>query len=77
MKHAKSARENLTALARKAREQIDGKKYDAAFRAEGVTDIEKIGLAYYKGKVEMVREIKKRISGRGRKIVKCRKTVKS
>ena len=41
------------------------------------SDIEKIGLAYYKGKVEMVREIKKRVSGRGRKIVKRRKIVKS
>ena len=68
---------DLVRFEREIREQIDGKKYDAAFRAEGITDIEKIGLAYYKGKVEMVREIKKRISGRGRKIVKHRKIVKS
>ena len=30
-------------------------KYDATFRAEGITDIEKIGLAYCKSKVEICR----------------------
>ena len=39
----------------KAREQIDGKKYDTTFRAEGIADIEKIGLAYCKDKVELCR----------------------
>ena len=37
------------------KELIDGKKYDTAFRAEGITDIEKIGLAYCKNKVEISR----------------------
>ena len=39
----------------KAREQIDGKQYDATFRAEGIADIEKIGLAYFKDRVEICR----------------------
>ena len=39
----------------KARAQIDGKQYDATFRAEGVSDIVKIGLAYCKDKVELCR----------------------
>ena len=39
----------------KAREQIDGKQYDTTFRAEGIADIEKIGLAYSKDKVEICR----------------------
>ena len=53
VKAGKSRRDNLKSLAREARRQIDGKQYDAAFRAEGITDIEKIGLAYYKGKCEI------------------------
>ena len=36
--------------------QIGGKKYDATFRAEGITDIEKIGLAYFKDRVELCKE---------------------
>ncbi len=46
--------DDLKALAQAAREQIEGKKYDTTFRAEGLTDIVKIGLAYYKNKVELV-----------------------
>ena len=45
------------ALARDARAQIDGKKYDATFRAEGIKDIEKIGLAYFKDKVELCKNL--------------------
>ena len=55
VKRANSEADDLKALAREAREQIDGKKYDAAFRAEGILDIEKIGLAYCKNKVEICR----------------------
>ena len=54
VKAADSESDNLKALAQAAREQIDGKKYDTTFRAEGLTDIVKIGLAYYKNKVDMV-----------------------
>ena len=54
---ADSATDDLKALARDARSQIDGKKYDATFRAEGITDIEKIGLAYFKDKVELCKEV--------------------
>ena len=50
---ADSQDEDLKALAREARRQIDGKKYDVTFRAEGIADIVKIGLAYYKDKVEL------------------------
>ena len=32
---------------------VDGKKYDTTFRAEGIADIVKIGLAYHKDKVEL------------------------
>ena len=55
VKAADSAKDDLKALARGALEQIDGKKYDTAFRAEGIADIEKIGLAYFKNKVEICR----------------------
>ena len=53
VKAADSDKDDLKALAREARAQIDGKQYDASFRAEGLADIEKIGLAYFKGKVEL------------------------
>ena len=53
VKAADSATDDLKALACDARAQIDGKKYDVTFRAEGITDIEKIGLAYFKDKVEL------------------------
>ena len=53
VKAADSATDDLKDLAREARAQIDGKKYDVTFRAEGITDIEKIGLAYFKDKVEL------------------------
>ncbi|MDO5319992.1 MAG: PD-(D/E)XK nuclease domain-containing protein, partial [bacterium] len=56
VKKADGSGDDLKALARAARAQIDGKKYDATFRAEGVVNIEKIGLAYYKDKVELCRE---------------------
>ena len=55
VKRADAATDDLKALAREAREQIDGKKYDTAFRAEGIADIEKIGLAYFKNAVEISR----------------------
>ena len=55
VKAADSATADLKVLARDARAQIDGKKYDATFRAEGIKDIEKIGLAYFKNKVEICR----------------------
>ena len=54
MKAADGPGDDLKALAQGARRQIDGKKYDAAFRAEGIADIVKIGLAYCKDKVELV-----------------------
>ena len=57
IKAADSATADLKALARDARAQIDGKKYDATFRAEGIKDIEKIGLAYFKDKVELCRNL--------------------
>ena len=57
VKAADSANDDLKALARDARAQIDGKKYDTTFRAEGITDIEKIGLAYFKDKVELCKEL--------------------
>ena len=53
VKAADSEKDDLKSLARDARAQIDGKKYDTTFRAEGITDIEKIGLAYCKGRVEL------------------------
>ena len=59
VKAADSANDDLKALARDARAQIDGKKYDTTFRAEGITDIEKIGLAYFKDKVELCKELPK------------------
>ena len=59
VKVADSAADDLKALARDARAQIDGKKYDTSFRAEGITGIEKIGLAYFKDKVELCRELPK------------------
>ena len=55
VKKADTETDDLKALAREAREQIDGKKYDATFRAEGISDIEKIGLAYFKNAVEICR----------------------
>ena len=55
VKKADSPDADLKVLAREAREQIDGREYDATFRAEGVADIEKIGLAYCKSKVEICR----------------------
>ena len=57
VKAADSATADLKALARDARAQIDGKKYDATFRAEGIKDIEKIGLAYFKDKVELCKNL--------------------
>ena len=55
VKKADSPDDDLKALAREARAQIDGRQYDATFRAEGVSDIEKIGLAYCKNRVELCR----------------------
>ena len=57
IKAADSATADLKVLARDARAQIDGKKYDATFRAEGIKDIEKIGLAYFKDKVELCKNL--------------------
>ena len=56
IKAADSAQDDLKALARDARAQIDGKKYDTTFRAEGIMDIDKIGLAYFKDKVELCKD---------------------
>ena len=56
MKKADSPDADLKQLASEAREQIDGKQYDASFRAEGIADVEKIGLAYCKNRVELCRE---------------------
>ena len=53
VKAADGLGDDLKALALDARQQIDGKKYDTTFRAEGIADIVKIGLAYYKDKVEL------------------------
>ena len=55
VKKADSPTDDLKQLAREARAQIDGKQYDTTFRAEGIADIEKIGLAYCKNKVEICR----------------------
>ena len=55
VKKADSPDDDLKALAREARAQIDCREYDATFRAEGIVDIEKIGLAYCKNKVELCR----------------------
>ena len=55
VKKADSPDDDLKQLAREARQQIDGKQYDATFRAEGIADIEKIGLAYCKDRVEICR----------------------
>ena len=55
VKKADSETDDLKALAREARSQIDGRQYDTTFRAEGLADIEKIGLAYFKNKVEICR----------------------
>ena len=55
VKKADGETDDLKALASEARRQIDGRKYDAAFRAEGITDIEKIGLAYCKNRAELCR----------------------
>ena len=53
VKAADGPGDDLKALAHDARRQIDGKKYDATFRAEGLADIVKIGLAYCKDQVEL------------------------
>ena len=53
VKAADGPDDDLKALAREARRQIDGKQYDTTFRAEGLADIVKLGLAYYKNKVEL------------------------
>ena len=55
MKKADAVTDDLKALAREAREQIDGKQYDTTSRAEGIADVEKIGLAYFKNAVEICR----------------------
>ena len=53
VKAADCPNDDLKALALESRRQIDGKKYDTTFRAEGIADIVKIGLAYRKDKVEL------------------------
>ena len=57
VKAADGPDDDLKALAREARRQIDGKKYDTTFRAEGIADIVKIGLAYCKDKVELLCDV--------------------
>ena len=54
LKAAKSAQENLQVLAEDALEQIEQKRYDTDLLAEGVTDIYKYGIAFYKKNVEIV-----------------------
>ena len=54
LKAAKSAQENLQMLAEAALEQIEQKRYDTALFAEGVNDIYKYGIAFYKKNVEIV-----------------------
>lgn len=54
LKVAKSAQENLQVLAEDALGQIEQKRYDTALLAEGVTDIYKYGIAFYKKNVEIV-----------------------
>lgn len=56
VKKADGPDDDLKALARAARAQIDCRKYDATFRAEGLADIEKLGFAYYKDNIELCRE---------------------
>ena len=53
VKTADGPDDDLKALAREARRQIDDRQYDTTFRAEGLADIVKLGLAYYKNKVEL------------------------
>ena len=53
VKRATNETDDLKALAADARAQIDGRQYDATFRAEGLADIVKIGLAYCKNNVEL------------------------
>jgi len=53
VKRAKNMRQSLKKLAADARRQIDGKSYAVAMNAAGVTDILKIGLAYYRKRVEV------------------------
>ena len=55
VKKADSPDDDLKQLAREARQQVDSRAYDATFRAEGIADIEKIGLAYCKNQVEICR----------------------
>ena len=53
VKAADGPNDDLKALAREARRQIDDRQYDTTFQAEGLADIVKLGLAYYKNKVEL------------------------
>ena len=39
--------------------QCSPKIRDTTFHAEGITDIEKIGLAYFKDKVELCKDLPK------------------
>ena len=54
VKAADSDADDLKALAAAALRQIDEKDYSATLRAEGVTEIVKIGLAYHAKRVELV-----------------------
>ena len=45
-KHAKTDSEDLDTLAEEALRQIDTQKYDAQMRAQGISDIIKIGIAF-------------------------------
>jgi len=54
VKAAKTAREGLKRLAAEARRQVDEKVYPAAMASEGVSDVLKLGLAFYKKRVELV-----------------------
>lgn len=53
VKAADSDADDLKALAAAAIRQIDEKDYPAALRAEGVPEVVKLGLAYYRKCVEL------------------------
>jgi len=56
VKAAKTASDDLSALACEARRQIDEKRYDAEMRSVGVADILKLGLAFHGKDVVLVTE---------------------
>jgi hypothetical protein len=49
-------KEQLKLLAKEALDQINSKKYDVMMQAEGVKQIVKFGIAFYKKQVEICAE---------------------